>query len=104
MKSQDTSITWEDVYKLPLKNEGSYVFASNRVMAFVWLVSVSEEDKNKLISIINGDSKLRCKGDWTIQDDIELCYNNVPILMIRGWGYLTGVGGLHLPADKAFEI
>lgn len=26
------------------------------------------------------------------------------VLLMRGWGYLTGIGGLHLPAKKAVEL
>lgn len=26
------------------------------------------------------------------------------VAQVRGWGYLTGVGGLNLPEDKAVEI
>lgn len=30
--------------------------------------------------------------------------NNEMFLMLRGWGYLTGTGGLNLPDSEAAEI
>ena len=27
-----------------------------------------------------------------------------PVLLIRGWGYLTGIGGLHLSQEEALKF
>ena len=36
------------------------------------------------------------------KDDNDI--NNVPILLIRGWGMLTGVGGYNLDPNVAAQI
>lgn len=48
------------------------------------------------------------KGPWSLTADYKSKVfaenGSMTICDIRGWGYLTGVGGLHLPSDAAIEI
>lgn len=49
-------------------------------------------------------------SDWFNDDDekeyvwIKIEENWFKIILLRGWGHLTGVGGLHLPPDVAAKI
>lgn len=110
---------FKKVYKLPLsKHEGmDKVFHANGHMAFDFLrrykdedediVHVAEESQNKILSILNGDSDQKIEHPLKYEDgyiSIKKEDKWFKIMLIRGWGYLIGVGGLNLPADKAAKI
>jgi hypothetical protein len=101
-------MNWQDVYKFPLhmwENFEIKVFTADNKMAFDWLGNFTSECKKKTIAIINGEQKPSHK-DKFYRDGIQIYHKDLgrPILRIRGWGYLTGVGGLHLSEDKAINI
>lgn len=74
-------------------------------MAFDWLCNLTSDCKKKVIAIINGEQKSPHK-DKFYRDGIKIYHKGLklPILRIRGWGYLTGTGGLHLPDKEAIKI
>ncbi len=46
-------------------------------------------------------------GPWAVgyrAYDVTACGGQMKICDIRGWGYLTGLGALALPAEQATEI
>lgn len=47
-------------------------------------------------------------GPWTLTEGYKQKVfaqsDAMTVCDIRGWGYLTGLGGLHLPVDKAVAI
>lgn len=81
------------------------VFTSDDKMAFDWLDNFTPGFKKKIIAIINGEQNPPHK-DKFYRDGITIYHKDIimPILRIRGWGYLTGVGGLHLSEDEAIRI
>lgn len=81
------------------------VFTSDNKMAFDWLGNFTSDCKKKVIAIINGEQKPSHKNNF-YRDGINIYHKDLklPILRIRGWGYLTGVGGLHLPSEEAIKI
>lgn len=99
---------WKDVYKFPLymwENFEVKVFTKEDQMAFDWMGNFTSECKKKIISIINGEQKPPHR-DKFYRDGIVIYHKGLekPILRIRGWGYLTGVGGLRLSEDEAIRI
>lgn len=99
---------WKDVYKFPLYMWEGFeikVFTSDDKMAFDWCNNFSSESKKLIISVINGDKKLSGESQY-YRDGIVIYHKGLelPILRIRGWGHLTGVGGLHLSEDEAIRI
>ena len=99
---------WQDVYKFPLHMWEGFeikVFTSDDKMAFDWLGNFTSDCKKKVIAIINGEQKPPHK-DKFYRDGVEIYHKDLklPILRIRGWGYLTGIGGLHLPSEEAAKI
>lgn len=103
-------------YKFPLKmweDFSAKVFTQENCMAFDWLFPWGEQYDNvkqKHLDKINGlESNVPRKDVTYIHKDgiIIAKFENgeeYKIAMIRGWGMLTGVGGYHLPEDKAAEI
>lgn len=112
-------MNFKKVYRLPLfKYEGTdKVFHANGHMAFDFLrrykgddediVHVAEDSQNKIISILNGDSDQKIEHPLKYEDGYISIYKEdkwLKIMLIRGWGYLIGTGGLNLSADKAAKI
>lgn len=101
-------MNWQDVYKLPLHMWEGFeikVFTSDDKMAFDWCNNFISDFKKKVIAIINGEQKPPYK-DKFYRDGILIYHKDIsqPILRIRGWGHLTGVGALHLSEDEAIRI
>lgn len=105
-------------FKLPLQRSCIKVFTADYTMAFDFmfdmfdemfgdkkLIILSEEQQDDIVAIINGTKKGKiegiveyCVGDGTIEVDRRV------LLLIRGWGHLTGTGGLNLPMDEAAKL
>ena len=95
-----------DVWELPLKTLASCeikVVDSNGKMAFDYF---GKTPVSEILEVLNDESiknkKLIPEG-YVVDDTDIVCITGHPWLRIRGWGYLTGVGGLHLPLEEALE-
>ncbi len=98
---------WTDVYKFPLKLDKcgmQYVFDSNNQIV---LNFVSEDDtlNKELFANIVGDSNDEPDEPFIYRPHDQMILNNGVILIsIRGYGYLTGTGGLNLSGEEADKI
>ena len=100
-------MNWNEIYELPLHD--SYIdgdFRSGRIYDsegnFVFqFVSVDNESQRKILNILNGKNEFK-KADveFTHHDGYVFAGQN-KIMMIRGWGNLTGTGGHNLHPDDA---
>ena len=108
---------WTEYYKLPLHldDHGSYAWDANGNMALSSFDLVYDENGdftpgekeriNHIIGIINGECPTDYETKWTVGDDVtEIYYKGKFQFLVRGWGYLTGYGGLNLPEDLAAKI
>lgn len=94
-------MTHKEVWKTPFRVSFPYIFTSNGKMA----LTIYDDKPNRILgticSILNG------KGGAikTVErvDPITFLVNGAE-LVVRGWGYLTGVGGLNLPEEEAAKI
>jgi hypothetical protein len=104
-------MTFKDVYKFPLKVDDYcpiITWTADKQRAFDWCVDISLEKQQELIDVLNGAKQHQFKYKF-YREDIEIYSENPifkgkPVLCIRGWGYLTGPGGLHLSAEEAIKI
>lgn len=104
-------MNWRDCYKLPLKVDDYcpiITWTVDKQRAFDWCVDVSYEKQQELVDIINGTKQHQFKHKF-YREGIEIysdnpVFNEKPILRIRGWGHLTGIGGLHLSEEEAIRI
>lgn len=96
---------WENVFKLPFKlSYGDiYVFDSNDHI----VCNITEQDDYAvmIVNALNGweitfPNKKFNASDGCIFDGV----NEDPVIVIRGWGYLTGTGGLNLAPEQAVKI
>lgn len=121
-----SKLKFKDYYKFPLKWNEDFsvrVFTQDHGMAFDFMMPMfiksmypngsvlRKEDQRKIVDCINGDGS-------SFSDKTEVKYNpdNTTILakdsegvfreiiIVRGWGNLTGVGGHNLPQDQAIEV
>jgi hypothetical protein len=115
-KRKPKPVDFKDVYKFPLEMiTSSKVMTSEFNMAFDFipefmekedmkLFKISKEDKKNIVRILNGEeAKINTQLSFRYENGTIFC-NDLHFIWIRGWGYLTGVGGLHLKEDKAIEI
>ena len=109
-------MTWQDAYKLPLKLWGIgevKVFTADNSMAFDFMFEmfydmypkmkiIPGDSKLDVIALINGEKKGKVEGEVTYnQKEQTIDVDGQPILLIRGWGHLTGTGGLNLQPEQA---
>ncbi len=105
MKSKKQKLKWEDVYKLPLKYDGiSYAWTKDNIMALMFTDLVSNKNAQDIINIINGTENIKeDRLKWRV-DGVDFYFNDLYLFCVRGWGHLTGVGGLNLSEQKAEQI
>lgn len=102
---------WQEYYKLPLKVDEYctiITWTTDMQRAVDWLIDGDFEQKQQIIDVINGINSDRKFKHKFYRDGIHIYSEapelNSPILRIRGWGYLTGVGGCHLNHETAAKI
>ena len=104
---------WKDIYKLPLEDEfidkkdnwrskriedakGNFVFQ---------FLNVENDTQIKILDIINGVSNTKPENAVFSHKDGDILLNNKNrVLIIRGWGNLTGQGGHNLNHEEAANI
>lgn len=95
-----------DVFKPPFKQWwGIKIMTSDNRMAMDLCASVkdSEEFLQMICDILNGDSYKRSKTAVTYKSPY-IYFDDNKIFLVRGWGYLTGCGGLRLNPELASKI
>lgn len=109
---------WTECYTLPLHLDDYCLYAwdvdGNMALSAFNLVydengdfaSGEKERINHIIDIINGKCPTDYEAKWTTGDDntVEIYYDGKFQFLVRGWGYLTGCGGLNLPEDLAEKM
>ena len=102
---------WQEYYKLPLKIDeycDIITWTADKKRAFDWCADVGPEKQQELVDVINGTKQHQFKYKFYREDSYIFSENPIfkeePVLRIRGWGYLTGVGGCHLNRETAAQI
>lgn len=109
---------WTECYKLPLHLDEYCVYAwdTESGMALSCFNLKYDEKGNYLhgepervkhiIDVINGDCSSDFEPEWDISNDdpCKIIYKGEYQFLVRGWGHLTGCGGLNLPEKLASEI
>ena len=119
-------LNFKEVYEFPLemmRATSSKIFTKSHNMAFDFpisflkgiypnLMEISVESRKKILDIINGDresSEMTTKLKLRYDPDTTVIYHkhegvDREFIIVRGWGHLTGVGGLNLSAEEATRI
>lgn len=94
-----------EIYKPPFRADGLFIFSSNNVMTLMASDCLHDPDKlmERTCKILNGECKSNGNPNLTYSEG-EI-YNGAQLLMVvRGFGHLTGTGGLKLPVEEALKI
>lgn len=98
---------WKDVYELPLKKDfpPSWIYDSKGNFVFQF-ISFDENLQDKVLQVINGERKVSGKTSEFIYEKgfIQAKDTGAKLILIRGWGGLTGSGGLNLSGEEASNI
>lgn len=112
--------THQDVFRAPfyMDNPGCYIWCKNIYghdqMCFTILIDWENKEEldrlKRIVDLLNGKEQRPFKYvGYNIEHDLigvgdtkEDAAN--PLLLTRGWGYLTGQGALALPSKEAREI
>lgn len=108
---------WTECYKLPLHLDDYCVFAwdADGGMALSCFELKYDEKGNYLlgeperikhiIDVINGDCSSDFEPEWKLSDEpCAITYKGERQFLVRGWGHLTGCGGLNLPGELAAKM
>jgi len=100
--------TFKDVYKFPLRSEeydAGYVFDSNDNLVFQFM---DNKYINLIIDILNDKIKSNYTDKFHYWKQEQIVFiDSEPrkmVLIIRGWGNLTGTGGMKLSNEEAINI
>ena len=95
-----------DVFKGPFTadEECCYIFCNDgSQMCFDVMDERDASLGKRIAALLNDELDVEYFDDIGVSDDGQyICNGHSPILMVRGWGYLTGA--LHLPAKEAVKI
>lgn len=97
-------MTWEEVYKLPLRHSEycpSLVFDSDNNRALDIITEGGDEFVKEIVDVLNGKSDKKFE---IIEQRPTIIKLQNATMVIRGWGHLIGTGGLHLPEEEAARI
>lgn len=96
-------------YKKPFYMHMTYVHDKNDCMLFQFDKEVPKEERKLVLDRLNTNDKNTSEAPRHLDlkydsKNAEILDCGKPYIVIRGWGYLTGMGGLNLGPDKASEI
>lgn len=97
--------TFKDVYEKPfIVDKFSRVKDSKGNFIFQFIVDL-EDKVDLIISVINEEATLKnIERDVFTFDRGVVKYGDLGIILIRGWGNLTGIGGMNLSTEEAENI
>lgn len=96
---------WKQYFKTPFTNGFDCYILDADGHPIANFLNLSKGSYNRVVDCLNGDYIQKGNVICTVSDDYtKILMNDVPVLLIRGWGYLTGVGGCNLSPEKATEV
>ena len=100
-------VSFRDLYEFPFKDASySWVYDKNGNFIFQFEID-NKETREKCLSIINGDLSPTKENSFVHDGGViylEKDSDRLPIILIRGWGNLTGIGAYNLDGKYASKI
>ena len=96
--------TYKEVYQLPLEDQHGWIYDQKGNFVFQFLID-NEEMEKKLLDVINGKKNLT-NLDLVFKHEKGLIVDKTgnEVILIRGWGNLTGIGAMNLSVEEASNI
>lgn len=99
-------IKWEDIWKKPFIADEPYIKSSNRRFALMLIRCIdgldSDGSLNMICDILNG--KRNSEFIDVRYESCQIFIDGHLTLMVRGWGYLTGISALNLNREFAAKL
>lgn len=96
---------FDEIYKLPFHdNFGAWVSTRGGMRCFDWMVKMPQESKQIIVDILNGMTDKSVKREVKYDGAGQVSIDGINVMVISGWGYLTGYGALNLPDHEAAKI
>lgn len=98
--------TYKDIYRLPLKPVYSYLdWVYDQDDNFVFQFISRDTLMNSLmLDVINGNHVFNNVNENFHHEDGQIFMGKKPVILIRGWGNLTGNGSHNLAYEDACNI
>lgn len=97
-------LSFQDIFQPPFNSDGVFIWSSNGLMSLMATdTATSKALLERTCDILNGNIAPN-KGADIAYGNGEITANGQPILVIRGWGRLIGVGGYNFTPEVASEI
>jgi hypothetical protein len=95
---------YKDVYLFPLEESCGWIYDQKRNFVFQFMID-DEIAQEKILDVINGEENFK-NLDLVFKHEQGqiLDKSGLPIILIRGWGNLTGCGAMNLPVEEAANI
>jgi hypothetical protein len=82
-----------------------WIYDANDNFCCQFMADLPTEKIQAFRDIVNGVTKPQNENTYVFNENKGvITINGKNLILIRGWGFLTGVGGLNLPDDEAFAI
>lgn len=95
---------FDEIFKPPFHDFfGIGVKTKDGVRCFDWVVRMPYESKLAIINLLNGNSEKPVRREVKYKDGY-VSIDGINIMLLRGWGHLTGCGALNLPPKEAAKI
>lgn len=96
--------TYKDVYQLPLEDNHGWIYDQKGNFVFQFIID-DEKIEQKILNVINGKENFKNPNIVFKHEQGKIVDNSgSPIILIRGWGNLTGIGAMNLSAEEASNI
>lgn len=94
-----------DIFKGPYTTDGSYIYDCNNQTCLMAgnCENYPDEMLTRICEILNHAKPTKGNPGVSAKDG-NIYLNGDLILVVRGWGYLTGCGGLNLGEAQAIKI
>lgn len=97
-------MTWRDVFKPPFQLGWCGVGVCDDNEQKVLDITENEEYALKILNVLNGGEEHLPFMPFSAKGLFIIDSTRNPVIIMRGWGYLTGVGGLNLAPKQAAKI
>lgn len=94
-----------EIYRRPFRADGPFIFSANDVMALMASDCINYPEKlmERTCEILNGEASSNGNPNLSYSNG-EVFNGPRLLLVVRGFGHLTGRGGLNLTVEDALRI
>lgn len=103
---------FEKAFKMPFRlSDIDWIHDANDNFCIDFVANIDDNTKKMIVEVVNGIRKPKNPALLASYDKkrgtilfSDSKHKEREVMRIRGWGYLTGTGGLNLPYEDAQEI